>query len=130
MQLTGNALFLVAAVLLLQNFEVVQSLTCYNCTSQSHTNCGESFVATGIPTCTGSTCSKGFASYSGYVGIYRSCESSYTETSCTDATAGGISGKACYCNSDNCNSQNVFLPNNFFILLSAFIATCVGVLSA
>jgi len=114
---------LVVVFLLIQVIEVVQSVTCYNCNSVDYTNCGESFTSSsGIPTCTGVTCSKAVATYSGVTAFVRSCYSPYVQTACADVSVQGVTGRGCFCNSDLCNSGDRLPQNHSLILILAIIA--------
>jgi len=109
------------AFLLLQMTAAVQSLSCWNCTTESHSGCGDTFNSAGLPTCNGDTCSKGYTRQSGQTVVVRSCISTVA-TACTDVSIGGYNVRTCFCNTDLCNSQSRPQHCQVFVLMLAFIA--------
>jgi len=123
MQKTSMTSVMAIVFLLLQLIQVAQSITCYNCTSVDNANCGSNFVASGLPTCKGATCTKAFTNAAGQDIVVRQCSDTSTSTSyCGDVYIQGFNMRACFCSTDYCNPGNRLVQNNYFLLIAAFIA--------
>jgi len=81
----------------------VTGITCYLCDSNTTDSCGEKFVPDGIPTCTGTACTKQYSGVSGWSPeITRGC-SSETSEYCNTLNVGYMFSQ-CACLKDKCNT--------------------------
>jgi len=124
---------LLALLIVVMTADLAQSLNCYNCTSAGNSNCGVNFSTAGITTCQAETCTYSLGTYNGNDIVIRGCSPTQIDNMCQDVTI-VVPVRACFCNTDLCNSQSPGRPSSaskladqslVYILMLAAAFTCI-----
>lgn len=105
-----------------------EAIKCYSCSSETEANCRDPFNSYKVPTCTGGTCTTGWANLSGVTAVVRACYSVPVERDlCADTTTLGITGRACVCSTDYCNNGKMVKPIPYNVITGVAVATVMSV---
>lgn len=109
--------------LLVFMIEKSDGISCYECDSDSQSNCKDKFSSSGIDKCDGRACMKIWAKQSGKTGIARGCYDDtlpVPENDCINLSNSGVESKICYCNSDLCNNSDSNKPYLKMVTMMSF----------
>jgi len=102
-------LFVCASFILLLRSDVAQSITCYQCSTLTQSNCADPVNVGGIGTCQGHECikTKLTASNGSTTVTTRDCFIGGVSNTCREYSEGSYTGVACYCDTEKCNSGHM-----------------------
>jgi len=120
------SLLLAAVCFFSLSVDQTQAVICYNCTTDTNSDCGENIKTGSLSTCEGTSCRKYLSGIvgSGNSKVERSCWYTKKDNGCTSASL-GYEVSECYCNSDKCNTASRLQQITWVALISTLLLLVV-----